>query len=105
LGIVKPDSDGIAPENLVPALANRSLPNFALETSFLKQGTDGLRIEYRQKGGNWQLATVALSSPVVYNITPQAAGTAEQIEIRAIYMEKNALVGQYSPSYTLVIAP
>jgi hypothetical protein len=105
LGIVKPDSDGISPDDLVPMLANRSLQNFALETAFQKQGTDGLRIEYRYKSGDWQLATIALSSPVVYNITPQTAGVAEQIEIRAIYMKKNATVGQYSPSYTLVIAP
>lgn len=105
LGIVKPKSDGISPENLVPAFANRGVANFGIETSFLKQGTDGLRIEYRHKGGVWQLATIALSSPVVFNIAPQTAGAAEQIEIRAIYMKKNATVGQFSPSYTVVIAP
>jgi hypothetical protein len=105
LGIVKPGSDGGSKESLVPALANRSLPGFMLETSFLKKGMGGLRLEYRYKGGDWQLATIALSSPVTYNIAPQTAGVAEQVEIRAIYMEKNATVGQYSPSYTLVIAP
>lgn len=63
-----------------------------------------MRLEYRHKGGNWQLATIALSSPVVYNITPQAVNAAEQIEIRAIYMEKNAITGQYSPSHTVIIA-
>lgn len=105
LGIVRQSTGDGSTDNLVPALANRSLPNFTLETAFVKQGTDGLRIEYRHKGAGWQLATIALSSPVIYNVAPQTAGVAEQIEIRAIYMVKNSTVGQYSPSYTLVIAP
>jgi hypothetical protein len=105
LGIVKPDADGGSAENIVPALANRGVAGFGIETSFLKRGMDGLRLEYRHKGGSWQLATIALSSPVIYNITPQTPGFAEQLEIRAIYMKKNATFGQYSPSYTVVIAP
>ena len=41
----------------------------------------------------------------MFNIVPTNAGEAEQIEIRAIFIEKNQNFGNYSPIYTAIIQP
>jgi len=105
LGIIPPDEANRNPSDFTPDLKLRSLANFALEAECRLFGLDGLRIEYRHKGGEWQLAAFLTSNPGVFNIHPQVAGQAEQLEIRAVYIEKNANYGNYSPIYTVVIQP
>lgn len=105
LGIVAPDEGGLAPEDTAPELKLFSMPNFALEVEFRKFGLDGLRVEYRYKNGTWKLAATLMSSPGVFNIEPTTPGNAEQIEIRAIFLEKNQPYGSFSPIYTAVIQP
>ena len=105
LGIIPPDEAGLSPETTAPELQIDSMPNFALEVEFRRFGLDALRVEFRHKGGNWQLAAVLTSSPGVFNIVPTNAGEAEQIEIRAVFIEKNQPFGNYSPIYTAIIQP
>ena len=105
LGIVAPGEGGLEPENAAPVLKLTTMPNFVLEAEFRKYGMDGLRVEFRRKNADWQLAATLISSPGVFNIAPTTPGTAEQIEIRAIFLEKNQPYGSFSPIYTAVIAP
>lgn len=105
LGIVAPDEGSLSPETTAPDLKISPKPNFALEVEFRKFGIDALRVEFRHKGGNWQLAAILTSSPGVFNIIPNEPNNAEQIEIRAIFIEKNQNFGIFSPIYTAVIQP
>ena len=105
LGIVAPDEAGLSPETTAPDVKFHTMPNFALEAEFRKYGLDALRVEFRHKGGNWQLAAILTSSPGVFNVIPNEPGSAEQIEIRAIFIEKNQNFGNYSPIYTAIIQP
>ncbi len=105
LGIVAPDEGILAPGNTAPVLKLTSMPNFVLEAEFRKFGLDGLRVEFRYKNGNWQLAATLISSPGVFNIAPTTPGNAEQVEIRAIFLEKNQPFGSFSPIYTAIIQP
>ncbi|HQU81711.1 MAG TPA: hypothetical protein PKY59_01210 [Pyrinomonadaceae bacterium] len=105
LGIIPPDEANRDPNDFTPDVKLRSLPNFALEAVCRLFGLDALRLEYRHKGGDWQYAATLTSNPGVFNIHPQVAGQAEQIEIRAVYIEKNEIYGNYSPSYAVVIQP
>lgn len=105
LGIVTGEEAGKNPEDYTPELKLRSLANFALEAAFRLYGLDAIRIEYRHKNGNWQLATMLTSSPGVFNIVPQTAGTAEQIELRGVFIYKNVNFGNFSPIYTEIIQP
>ena len=105
LGIITPGESGLAPENTAPVLKLMSLPNFALEAEFRKYGMDGLRVEFRYKNGSWKLAATLMTSPGVFNIEPTTPGNAEQIEIRAIFLEKNQPFGSFSPIYTTIIQP
>lgn len=105
LGIIAPDEANLSPEDTAPELKLRSMPNFTLETEFRKYGMDALRVEFQHKGGTWQLAAILTSSPGVFNIIPTTPDTAEQIQIRAIFLVKNQPFGNYSPIYTAVIQP
>ena len=105
LGIIGIEEAGLSPETAAPELKLRSLPNYNTEADFRKNGMDALRIESRHKGGQWQLAAILTNSPGTFNVIPQTAGDAEQIEIRAVFLLKNQLFGNYSPTYNVVIEP
>ncbi len=105
LGIIPPDEAGLSPDTAQPELKLRTLPNYGIETDFRKYGLAALRVEARKKGGDWELAATLTSSPGMFNIIPTNAGEAEQVEIRAIFQEKNQNFGVYSPIYTVVIQP
>ena len=105
LGIVAPEEAALNEAETAPVVDLRSLPNYAVETEFRKYGFDALRIEFRHKNGNWILAAILTSSPGVFNIVPSAAGDAELIEVRAIFLVKNQPFGNYSPIYNVVIQP
>ena len=83
----------------------KTLAAFALEVTFTKQGSDGMRFEMRKKGGDWQFVTVLTSSPGSFTVTPTTPGQAEQVEIRGILIKKNDPVGNYSDIKTAFIAP
>lgn len=105
LGIIPPDEANRDPNDFTPDVKLRSLANFALEANCRLFGLDALRLEYRHKGGDWQYAATLTSNPGIFNIRPQVEGKAEQIEIRAVYIEKNEQYGNFSPSYTAIIQP
>lgn len=105
LGIVstgKPADDLTA---MSPEFSLRTLANFELEATFKKLGMDALRFEFRYKGGNWQTAAVLLSSPGTFAVAPQTPGEAQQIEVRAFYIQKNNVVGNPSDAKSAFIAP
>lgn len=103
LGIATPEEAGVSPEETTPELKLRSLANFAVEVEFRKYGFDALRVEFRHRGGGWTLAAILTTSPGVFNIVPENAGTAEQIEVRAVYLLKNQPFGNFSPTYNALI--
>jgi hypothetical protein len=102
LGIVSSET-GEAPESVVD-FALKTLANFELQATFRKFGMDALKLQYRYKGGNWQGAGFLVSSPGTFAIAPQEPNTAEEVEIRAIYIQKNAEVGEYSDAKSAFIA-
>ena len=83
----------------------QTLAAFELEATFRKKGMDAARFEFRYKGGNWQSAATVINSPGSFAIAPQAANTAEQIEIRGVYLSGNAQVGGFSDAKPAFIAP
>ncbi|CAN5335820.1 hypothetical protein BH10ACI1_BH10ACI1_16200 [soil metagenome] len=105
LGIV---STPATPPNLIGLTADfkvRTLANFDLEITFVKQGTNGIRLEIRHKGGAWMFVMGLSNSPGIIHVNPQVAGEAEQIEMRGILVEKDQPVGNYSDTKTAFIAP
>ena len=95
----------LSPVDITADFKIRTMPGFALEATFSKQGQDAMRFEMRHKGGEWQFVTVLTSSPGTFVITPATPGEAEQVEIRSIMIKKNQMVGNYSDTKTALIAP
>ncbi len=68
------------------------------------QGMDALRVEYRRKGEEtWTVVAFLTSLPETFYIQPAVMGVPEGGQMRAIFLKKNKIVGQYSnmPSVTL----
>jgi hypothetical protein len=105
IGFIKQKAAPASPDTFVPTLELLALIAYHIQVTFKRRGMSGLRIEFRRKGGEWQRAETAFASPFTFAISPATLGDAEQIEIRAIYMKGNETFGQYSPSYTISIAP
>ena len=105
LGIVTSKETPNLPSNITADFTVRTLAGFALEVTFSRQGMSAMRFEFRRKGGDWQFVNVLNSSPGTLNIAPTTPGTAEQIELRSILMEKNDPIGNYSDTKNAFIAP
>ena len=105
LGIVTADEAGLNESDFTPDVKLTPMPDFGLNAEFRKFSLDAVKFEFRRKGGEWQFAGFLTKSPGVLHIAPQTAGTAEQIEIRAIFWDENRHYGNWSPIYTAVIAP
>lgn len=105
LCIVAPDESGLSPRTASPELTLRTAPNYTLEIEFRKMRRNALRVETRQKGGNWTIAAILTTSPTIINVFPLSPGDAEQIEVRGVFLEKNRIFGNYSPTYNAVIQP
>lgn len=93
------------PSGLTVDFTAKTLANFELEVGFRKFGMSAVKFQFRYKGGQWQNAGFLVTSPGVLSIPPQVAGTGEQIELRAIYMQGNDEVGNYSDAKAAFIAP
>lgn len=83
----------------------RSLSNYGVEAAFRKLGLDAVRVEVRQKGGGWTNIGFLTKSPGVFNINPLVVGDAELIELRAVFIKDSKPYGNYSPIYTMTVAP
>lgn len=105
LGIVAPSEGDPVAETTAPELKLRTTPNYTIEIEFRRYGMDALRVETKQKAGNWTLAAILTTSPATINVVPLSPGDAEQIEVRAIFLQKNQIFGNYSNTYNAVIQP
>ena len=107
LGLEKPKSGSISPDDLVAALSPRDLGGYQYDAVFKKQGQDAMLIQYRPKGTEkWLEAKTALASPVIIDVPkPESEGASVQIEIRCRLLKGNRQVGQWSPIYTLTVNP
>lgn len=105
IGIVSPDSEPLNLGEMTAAFTVKSMPNFGVEAKFKKNGADAMRFEFRRKGGQWMHAGYLVASPGTITIAPAEAGTAEQIELRGIMVQKNQDVGGFSDFVPAFIAP
>lgn len=105
LGVIGANLSKTPLNQLQPKLQIRSMQNYKLVIKYRRDKMEAICIETRQKGGNWQMATVLTSSPGTISVTPLAPEEVEKIEVRARFQQKNQLVGNYSPIYSPIIEP
>lgn len=105
LGIITPTDAPTDPASLTPTFKLRTLAEFKLEATFRKLGMEALRFEARHKDEAWQPAAFLINSPGQFTFVPKTPGVAEQIEVRAILVQKNQDVGNFSAIVAGFIAP
>lgn len=105
LGIIMPSAAARDLVEIEPKFTVLSIGSFKLQFKFNRRRMDGMRFQFRRKGGAWEFAGVLLTSRGILAFQPAIAGTAEQIELRGSYMLKNDVVGKSSHIVTAVIAP
>lgn len=105
LGIVTPEEAGLVETDFAPDVKFKAQPDYRLEADFRKFGLDAVRFEFRYKGGEWQFAGFLTKTPGVLTIPPRTAGAAEQVELRAVFWDENKSFGNWSPIYTMTVAP
>ena len=96
---------GIIEGDITAEFTIQSLVGFELKATFRKYGLDAMRFEFRYKAGIWQPAATLIVSPGTFAVAPQTPGTAEQIELRSVFLKGNAPFGNYSDSKSALIAP
>lgn len=106
MGIAAPESEGRQPEDMKPTFKAVTREAFQVGVTFKKQGMSAVRFEYRHKGsGTWLPAGVLLASPGSFTVAPAVPGEAEQIEVRAIFMQGNENVGLWSAIEVVYVGP
>jgi hypothetical protein len=92
-------------DDIKPVLTVIPTNTFQIGVKFRKYGLDALRLEYRGNDGQWVSAGVLLASPYFFKITPSTPNQAERVELRAIYMKRNNVVGKWSDIVDAVAMP
>lgn len=105
LGLEKPATGSVSPDDLVAALNPRNLGGYQYDVVFKKQNQNAMFIQYRVKGTEkWLDAKTALQSPVVVTVPePSETGAPVQLELRGRLLKGNTQVGQWSPIYSLTV--
>lgn len=93
------------PESISPALTIESRPGYVLRISGKMKGMSAVRVEWQAKGAaNFAMIGVFPTLPGEVTITPGTPGDPISGRIRAIFMQKNELFGDYSPEYSVTAA-
>jgi hypothetical protein len=107
LGLEKPASRAVSPDDLVAAATVKDIGNYQFEADYRKQGQSGMAFQYRVKGTEkWNRAVNTLTSPAIIEIDePTTPGASVQIEVHCRYLKGNEQIGQWSPIYSLNVNP
>ncbi|MBL8182154.1 MAG: hypothetical protein JNL64_11165 [Blastocatellia bacterium] len=105
MGIQGSEPTPFNPADLKPVFVATTRAAFEVGVTFKKQGMSAVRFEYRHKGGNWLPGGVILNSPGSFAISPATPGEPEQIEVRAIFMQGNENIGQWSDIVPVFVGP
>ena len=106
LGII-PAAPAPQPESgLKPTLAATAMPGNVVEVKFVRGNTDGVVIETKiDNAETWSEAGRYFSSPANLSIPENPEKLPRAVQIRARYVDKDTLVGQYSFAVTTATQP
>lgn len=91
------------PDEMSPSLNLSDVQGNAIRVRTRKEGMDGIEYQWRVAGASvWQPLTNSGEAETVLEI-PIEAGTAQKIEIRAIFLKKFKRVGNWSPTYNAAV--
>lgn len=96
-----------SPENVdesVPVLKLDATLGSFITIEWKKSGFDALELQYRKAGTEmWQAAEKSTEKIIEFQPTGTIPGTPEKYEFRAVFLQKNQRVGQWSAIYSITI--
>lgn len=103
---------GLVGAEIAPRPESDLTPELKLTVSFgntvnlvgSMQGMDALRVEYAPKGGNFTTVAFLTKTPGGFQVTPTIPNQPETGVVRAVFIRKNAEVGNFSPSYPVTVS-
>lgn len=105
LMIVAAAKEAQRPEDAKPAFEYAARQGFKLWVTGKMQGMGAVKFYYRRKGGSeWVFVAFLNKLPGEIQIPPAQAGVPEIGEIRAIYFDNNAEVGQFSTNTEVTLS-
>lgn len=105
LMIVAPEGDDWDLNELAASVRLTTLPGYKVRAEGSLQGMDAMRFDYQRKGaGVWSPVAFATRLPAEFAIAPQTPGEPETGVIRAVLLDKNAEIGQFSPLYPVTLS-
>lgn len=104
LGIVGAEIAPRPPSEVTPALKASVTMGNTVNLTGSMQGMDGLRVEYAPKGGTFTTIAFLTNTPGGFQITPTNPNQPETGMIRAVFIKKNAELGNFSPNYTVTVS-
>jgi hypothetical protein len=105
LMIVAPEGEDLDLNKLSANVNLTSLAGYKVRAEGSLHGMDAMRFDYQRKGATtWTPVAFLTKLPAEFTITPEKAGEPETGIIRAVLIEKNEEVGNFSPQYPLTIS-
>jgi hypothetical protein len=107
MGYDDAEGEKIADADLVAEMKVSPVGNYTVQFVFSKQGTNGMRVEWRYAGTTnpWDHVDSYSSSPATAQMQPSTPGQPAAIDFRCRLLRKNQPVGQWSPTYTIYVTP
>ena len=104
LGIVGATFIPPAPDQMTPQFKSVTVNGATVNVAGSMQGMDALRVEYAPSGGSFRTVAFLTNTPGGFTLTPANPNQPETGQIRAVYIKRNAEVGNFSASYPVTVA-
>lgn len=104
LGLVGAETGNLNPDLLTPELKVSTSDNYTINLKGSMQGMSGLRVDYKRDGEEFQTVGFFTNLPATFSVTPESKTAPEKGQIRAVYIRKNEVVGNFSPIYPVVVS-
>ncbi|MFZ1699597.1 MAG: hypothetical protein WBO10_16555 [Pyrinomonadaceae bacterium] len=104
LGIIGAEKSK-TPEGLfTPELKAVTSTGYWVNLSGSMKGMDALRVEYAPAGGTFSTVAFLTNTPGGFQISAKEPGQPENGQIRAVYIKKNEVFGNYSANYPVTLS-
>jgi hypothetical protein len=91
-------------DSIAPELKVSTSSGYNVKISGSLKGMDAMRVEYRPKNGEWELAGFFTNMPNQFTVSPQTPGAPEMGYVRGVFIRKSLPAGNPSPEYPVTVS-
>ena len=107
LGILPSSPDNAAPDSLKPvATVSKVSPDYKFTIHATRMGMPAYKVQIRRMDSEtWADAAHSTTADIVVQVTPQAEGQSERLQVRVILLKNNEPVGEPSDAIYVTVNP